>query len=152
MIPNLTFPALDALLRTVFAPTGAERGLLLLVDLPAGAQPDHAIWQDRRRIAGEWYRMLRDHCEQLPWSEVALAVYPNVGSNNAELPAAMTLAVTGDDGDPIFARGTLTALDEMLARASVVLAPTELSATAPLKLLAKRLGFRGATCRIFGAR
>lgn len=146
MISNLDFPALESLLRKVFAPGPDERGLLLLVDLPDTARPDHAIWRDRRRIAAEWFRMLRDHQDSLPFGAISLAVFPHVGSNNAELPAQVT-RVEGldDDGDLTDAVGPTVALSELLAAFSVVLAPTELSATAPLKLAAKELGFRGAT-------
>lgn len=146
MIPNLDFPVLEALLRKVFAPGPDERGLLLLVDLPDAARPDHPIWRDRRRIAAEWFRMLRDHEDSLPFREITLAVFPNVGSNNAELPAQMTRVERLDDGvDLATASGSTVALTELLSAASVVLAPTELSATAPLKLAAKEQGFRGAT-------
>lgn len=146
MIPNLDFPALDALLRTVFAPRPDERGLLLLVDLPDAARPDHPLWRDRRRIAAEWYQMLRDHRDSLPWGEVTLAVFPHVGSNNAELPERVTRVERLEDGADLgAAAGTAVGLADLLSAASVVLAPTELSATAPLKLAAKQLGFRGAT-------
>jgi hypothetical protein len=146
MIPNLDFPALEALLRTVFAPGPDERGLLLLVDLPDAARPDHPLWQDRRRIAAEWYRMLDERRDSLPWSEITLAVFPHVGSNNAELPEQVRRVESLEDGaDLIAAEGPAVALAALLSAASVVLAPTELSATAPLKLAAKELGFRGAT-------
>jgi leucyl aminopeptidase (aminopeptidase T) len=48
-------------------------------------------------------------------------------------------------GEVVAGNGRATALREALERASIVLAPTELSATAPLKLLAREIGFRGAT-------
>jgi hypothetical protein len=145
MQPNLDFAALSALLRTVFALEDRERELLILVDLPDSARPDHERWRDRRRIAVEWWRTLREHASELPFTDIALAVYPHVGSNNRDLPAhAARLAAPAGD-DVLGASGEMLALESLLRSSSVVLAPTQLSATAPLKLLARRLGFRGAT-------
>ena len=144
VIANLDFPALSALLRTVFALSAEERGLLLLVDLPDAARPDHPRWRDRRRIAGEWHAALAAHRAELPFGDLALALYGNVGNDNRDLPAEV-LRVTEPAEDLLEARGTRVPLDDLLARSSVVLAPTQFSATAPLKVAARRLGFRGAT-------
>jgi hypothetical protein len=145
MVPNLDFWTLRALLRTVFALRAEERGLLLLVDLPDAARPDHPRWQDRRRIAAGWYAALRGHRAELPFADLALAVYPNVGSDNRDLPAEVVEVAEVGGEDLLAARGRPVPLEDLLGRASVVLAPTQFSATAPLKVAARRLGFRGAT-------
>lgn len=152
MIENLDFSTLRRLLETVFAPqAGEERSLLLLVDLPTTSRPDHPRWRDRRQMAGEWFQCIQAHREELPFDDVVLAVYPNVGSNNRDLPEVVarvspTAAFPRQEALDLFeVRGEPVPLARLLEQASVVLAPTELSATAPLKLLAKTHDFRGAT-------
>jgi len=143
MIPNLDFDQLLTLLRSVFAP-GREESLTILVDLPGASLADHPLWCDRRAIAIEWYRLLQTNREQTPFRAIHLACYENVGSNNNDLPAELRLVHTpGVDLSP--ADGEQISLRELLSKTSVVLAPTELSATAPLKILAREFRFRGAT-------
>jgi hypothetical protein len=141
---NLTFEQLSALLRSVFALQATERWLTIMVDLPDERVPDRIAWRERRRIASEWFELLRGRADELPFAAVVLCVYPNVGSNNNDLPAAATLM----DGLPepgLQHDGELLPFGTILERSSVVLALTELSATAPLKLHAKQYGFRGAS-------
>ena len=145
MIRNLDFAALRALLHAVFALADRERTLLVLVDLPDGARPDHERWRDRRRIAVEWWRALVAGQGELPFTAIELAAYPQVGSNNRDLPSRVARLAAPYGDDVVGASGELVALERLLGETSVVLAITELSATAPLKLLAKQLGFRGAT-------
>ncbi|HSJ14814.1 MAG TPA: hypothetical protein VK939_10385 [Longimicrobiales bacterium] len=141
---NLTFDQLAALLDSVFALKESEKWLTILVDLPDARVPDEPAWQDRRSIAGEWFRLLQQNRVRLPFSSVAYCVYPNVGSNNNDLPDAAVVAQSHDAYSALPGGETLP-FDVILAASSVVLAPTQLSATAPLKLLAKIHGFRGAT-------
>jgi hypothetical protein len=143
MIPNLDFDQLLTLLRSVFA-LGMEETLTILVDLPGASLADHPAWCDRRAIAIEWYRLLQTNREQTPFRAIHLACYTNVGSNNNELPAVLRLVHTpGVDLSP--ADGEQISMRKLLSTTSVVLAPTELSATAPLKILAREFRFRGAT-------
>jgi hypothetical protein len=99
---------------------------------------------DRRRIAAEWYALLGQHVAELPFAAVNCCAYENVGTNNADLPQAITLidSCTRTSGGTM---PKIEPLEGILRRSSVVLAVTELSATAPLKLLARRFSFRGAT-------
>lgn len=123
---------------------GRERALTLLVDLPDERVPDTAAWQDRRAIAGEWFETLERHSDRLPFSAITFCVYPNVGSNNNDLPEQAVVA----HGLPEYSRlpdGDVKPLGSILEASSVVIAMTELSATAPLKVLARELGFRGAS-------
>jgi hypothetical protein len=144
MIRNVPSGQFVNVLDAVFGFRKDERTLTFLVDLPDNRVRDSAAWMDRRRIVIEWYLMLQDEWERLPFSALTFCVYPNVGTNNGDLPENVLLVeeVTPDgavrDTDEL-------PLAEVLEASSVVLAPTELSATAPLKVLAKRLGFRGAT-------
>ncbi len=144
VIRNLDFPKLHDLLKSVFALRDREQALTFLVDLPDGKLHDNAQWADRRRIAAEWYTILSENSKRLPFSTIMLCTYPNVGTNNNELPQSITLAAdTAGEGG--WFPGETVLLESMLRASSVVLAPTELSATAPLKNLAKQFDFRGAT-------
>jgi hypothetical protein len=144
MIPNLTYTQLSAVLQTVFAPQSGERDLIFLVDLPDEQMPDTGNWVDRRRIAVEWFSMLRSHITEWPFRALDFAVYRNVGSDNADLPETVEIAASASASDEPLPLGDIT-LMQLLERASVVVALTQLSATAPLKLLSRTYPFRGAT-------
>jgi hypothetical protein len=139
---NLTFDQLSALLDSVFAPRPTEQWLTIMVDLPGGRLPDNEAWQDRRRIAREWFDTLHAHRTNLPFAAVAYCEYPNAGSHNNELPDSGSVS---HDPAAIDSGGTVLPMSTILESSSVVIAPTEMSATAPLKLLARTYGFRGAT-------
>jgi len=147
MSETLTGPELRLLISRVFQPTEADRGLLLLVDLPDGRRPDHADWRTRRALAADWAEKLADERAALGLQRVSLAWFRNAGSNNADLPPA---AVVGeprwlpDDAAALDGRPH-TLLADLFAAHSLVMAPTELSATAPLKVAARAGGFRAAT-------
>lgn len=143
-MPNLTAEQLTDLLESVFSLHSSERWLTIMVDLPDQRIPDTPSWLDRRSIAGEWFRMLHENIENLPFTSVVFCIYPNVGSNNNDLPETAVIA----DGLPQYSllpNGRSMPIKEILGASSVVLALTEMSATAPLKLMAKEYGFRGAT-------
>ncbi|MCC6650339.1 MAG: hypothetical protein IT348_04230 [Candidatus Eisenbacteria bacterium] len=144
--PRLEPKELIALIQRVFAPTSADRRLAILVDLPDERLPDHPDWAARRAMAAEWAVTLAAHRETLGM-DVSLYAYRHVGTNNGDLPASL-VRVTPDSlpahaGALDTARGEPT--EEVVAAHSVILAPTELSATAPLKLLARTHRFRAAT-------
>ena len=137
---------LIALVRHVFAPTPEDRGLALLVDLPDSRLPDNPEWAARRLMVADWATMLAGRRDALGL-DVSLYAYRNVVTNNAELPASMTRVepakLPADAGglDP----GAAEPTEQVLSSHSLLIAPTQLSATAPLKLLAKVHGFRAAT-------
>jgi hypothetical protein len=141
---QLTFDQLSALLDSVFSLQENEQRLAILVDLPDARVGDHEAWVDRRRIAAEWFDLLQAGAHRLPFSSIAFCVYPNVGSNNNDLPDTLTVAETADEYARLPA-GMAVPLAELLGSSTIVLALSEMSATAPLKNLAKRHGFRGAT-------
>ncbi|HOX24736.1 MAG TPA: hypothetical protein PLL30_03105 [Candidatus Krumholzibacteria bacterium] len=147
MPENLTGADLRLLIQRVFRPGPADRGLLIMVDLPDPHRPDNEGWRTRRRLAADWAAKLAAERTALGLERVTLAWYPNVGGNNADLPGA---AVPGDphwvpDLAEDLAGRPAEPFRDLLARHSLVLAPTELSATAPLKLAARDGGFRAAT-------
>jgi hypothetical protein len=143
VIQNLDVARLVALLHTVFGLAPREKDCIIFIDLPSERLPDNPAWMDRRRIATQWYSMLREHVDKLPFSAVRYCAYDNVGTNNGDLPFSVMLLDTASRSgkEPEGVRP----LSGILASAGVVLALTELSATAPLKQLARVHGFRGAT-------
>ena len=133
MNERLTVEELEALIRRVFAPGPDDRHLALLIDQPDEKRPDRPAWTDRRRLALEWRDGLRE--TGLDLESVELFAYPNVHANNADLPST---AVSTDGGDAMD-------FDKIFSRYSILIALTELSASAPLKIAAPRFGFRAAS-------
>lgn len=137
---------LTDLVRRVFRPSADDTALALLVDLPDDALPDNPDWAARRVIAAGWARALKAAA-----SDHGLAVdlfwYRNVRTNNADLPARMWPgdAVTVPESCSQVDGGEEVDLERVLASHQLAMAPTELSATAPLKVLAREHGFRAAT-------
>lgn len=140
---NLESLELVDLIDSVFSPSPDERLVLIMVDLPDSVMPDNPGWADRRVIATEWAAMLAESDR----FDVLLAAYRNPRMNNAELPSGAWLVKP--DGMPLSADeldgAEQVSFDELFARRPMILAPTEFSATAPLKLAARTHGFRGAT-------
>jgi hypothetical protein len=148
MTEKLSAEELKALVLQVFEPTNEDRGIAILVDLPDARKPDHDAWRDRREMAREWAEVLAEARHEIGVPEILLCLYPNVGANNAELPSRVALILPGDplpehesDIDP----NLLVPLDQLFARCTIAIAPTELSATAPLKIAARTTGIRGVT-------
>lgn len=141
---NLDFNELYSLLKSVFDLRDDERALTFLIDLPDGKLRDNPEWEDRRRLALEWYNTLSNNKKHLPFTTIMLCTYGNVHTNNNDLPVEVTVAALASDSNS-WVPGTLTPLESVLKATSIVLAPTQLSATAPLKNIARQFGFRGAT-------
>ncbi len=144
---------LVALVRRVFVPRPDDTGIGILVDLPDAVAPDHPAWRARRLMAADWAaRLAEQHAEiGLP---TRLLLYRNAHTNNGELPA---------DGVWIHDAGALpesaegladvptVPWSEVFARHSILLAPTQFSATAPLKVAARTFTIRAATMPGFRA-
>jgi hypothetical protein len=148
---TLTADELTALVQRVFQPREVDRALALIVDLPDDKVPDHPAWTERREMATDWARGLYS-ARAAHRLDVALYWYRNVHSNNADLPPSAWRHL---EGSPPASAGEMNEtssapLEEILAAHEIVMAPTEFSATAPLKVLAPRLGFRAATMPGFG--
>jgi hypothetical protein len=152
MAPSaLTADELIALVRRVFQPRDTDRALAIVADLPDGVVADHPAWRERREIAAGWAENLeaaaRDH-----GLDVALYWYRNARSNNADLPETAWRHLGGpppESADELN-QASAAPLEEILAAHEMVIAPTEFSATAPLKMLARQLGFRAVTMPGFG--
>jgi len=143
-IPNLGAEQLMALLEAVFGRQPRERALTIFVDLPGPRLADQPAWKDRRRIALEWFTHLQRRIADLPFSAVNFCAYENVGSNNNDLPGTVILVERTSREQPSVESQSVL-LEGILADSTIVLAMTELSATAPLKVLARKHLFRGAT-------
>lgn len=142
--PLLTGTELAALVDRVFSRQPHERALAILIDLPDAGWPDHPAWQARREMAADW----RDALETGFGLDVRLFQYRNVGANNADLPATAWLCPPGErpaaSADELMGRPDV-AFATIFESHPLILAPTELSTTAPLKLQAPKYGFRAAT-------
>jgi hypothetical protein len=148
MKANLTSSEMKDLIAKVFAPTAEDKTLLILVDVPNQRVADFEGWRDRRVLAREWQEILTAIKNDLGLKNVHLLYYENSGSNNADLPHDGFKW----EGDPRRASAELlnsqaaaAPLLESLAHADIILAPTQFSATAPLKVLARQQRFRAAT-------
>ena len=146
MTETLTGQELAALVRRVFRPGPGDRILAIIVDLPDGKVPDTVAWARRRALALDWYRALLPEAPGLGL-EVRLYLYRNAHGNNADLPAT---AWRYDDG-PLpgaaedWADRAAEAFAELWEGGTILLAPTQFSATAPLKIAAREHPFRAAT-------
>ena len=146
MSETLSAQDLRLLIERVFQPTAQDQGLAIIVDLPDDRLADNPDWANRREMAAQWYRELLTEQEALGLKRITLAWYRNAGGNNADLPETCVpgdgLTVWGNADD---LTGDSMTFAELFAGHSMVLAPTELSATAPLKVATREGGFRAAT-------
>jgi hypothetical protein len=146
MREEMSGEALAALIERVFLPRASDHALAVLVDLPDHARADSAEWRERREMAAQWVRRLVPLRQRLGL-DVHLYLYRNVRTNNADLPygawlhASGPLPGTADKLDPL-AEEPFAAIFQAH---SLLVAITELSATAPLKLMARTFAFRAAT-------
>ncbi len=148
MSENLSAGELKQLVRDVFEPRDDDRGLAILVDLPDDRLPDHDVWRARRNMAYEWAQILDSARKDLGLKDVGLGVYPNVGANNADLPEKIAI-LPASGAMPSQAQelkaSDLVPLAELHQRFTMAIALTELSATAPLKLMGRETGLRAVT-------
>lgn len=122
--------------------------MLILVDVPNTTVPDTAVWRDRRKIASEWLAFLQAEKKHFPFESIRLLYFENTGSNNADFPGA-AYDWSGDAEQAVFdtvrAAGEELDFQTELAHAHIMLALTHFSATAPLKMLARKTGVRAAS-------
>ncbi|MBI4879443.1 MAG: hypothetical protein HY812_07245 [Planctomycetes bacterium] len=148
MSESLSGEELAALVERVFRPGPADRALAILVDLPDALVEDRAAWAARRDMAVEWARRLAEQRARTG-IEVALCLYQNARRNNADLPERAWLLPTSPGPIPAAAEecdpGRSLPFSEVFRAHSLLIAPTEFSATAPLKMAAPKFGFRAAT-------
>ena len=138
---------LTDLVRSVFPGYPEDRALGILVDVPRSPDRDNPDWKARRAMAEEWRDLLRKGAAAIPLDEVRLFAYPDVGSNNADLPAD-AFVVEGAlpaDASGLAVGGERRPFETIFRETPLFLAPTEYSTTAPLKNAAGRHLFRAAT-------
>jgi hypothetical protein len=144
---KLSSPELIRLVRSVFPHLAGDRELGIMFDFPRESNRDNSHWKTRRKIGLKWFRTLRKNLEKLELNQVRLIAYPDVGSNNADLPE-MAFEIRGRipvNADGLAKRGIEIPFKKIFESCSLLIAPTEYSATAPLKNAAKTFGFRAAT-------
>lgn len=154
MTENLSQTELQKLIRSVFSLRSEDKNLAILVDVPDQTVPDNADWRRRRELAADWHQKLARGRGELGLDRVDLIFYPNVHSNNADLPATAFVYdgnVATVDASTLSLCGRALDFEVQLRQYQILLAPTEFSTTAPLKLLAKNYGFRAATMPGFSA-
>ena len=151
MVEQLTGPELVALVRRVFQPQPDETTLAILVDLPDAKVSDDADWAARRAIAVEWVQDLSAQRAELGLN-THLVVYPNVHTNNGDLPERAWLHGSGPlPSAESLAPAASISFADLYATHPILIAITKFSATAPLKLAAKKHPIRAATMPGFRA-
>ena len=141
------------LLISVFPRLPEDRELLIIVDVPRTTKNDNPNWKSRRELAQEWTSILHPNKKQLKLESVKLIAYPDVGSNNAELPenAYVIHDSLPESASGLDSFGEKISFKKLFSQIQLILAPTEYSTTAPLKVAAKKHGFRAATMPGFSA-
>jgi hypothetical protein len=146
MSEKISGEELAALVRRVFQPKDNDKLLGVMVDLPDREIPDNPEWKDRREMAFEWVKALQPQGDELGL-DTHLILYRNARMNNADLPERAWI-YSGDSlpaaADELDEKETEAFVD-IFRNHTILLAPTEFSATAPLKLAAEALQFRAAT-------
>lgn len=114
----------------VFHPEAGE-SLAILVDVPHKDVVDNYLWLERRIMASEWQATLSELGREVGFDVAPLTLFPAVGAHNGDLPLG--------EGDP-------SPLSEVLDHATIAVAMTEFSPTAPLVAWARAHDdFRAAT-------
>lgn len=142
------------LVKSVFPGTPLGGDLILIMDVPDRRVPDNEDWKARRQMVLEWADLLKQNIGELAVEEVELFAYQNVGSNNADLPNEAFIWDRKEapaDVDDMWRYGREVSFEKVFGAARMMLAPTEFSTTAPLKVAASQYGFRAATMPGFTA-
>ncbi|MBR9976669.1 MAG: hypothetical protein KFH87_01155 [Bacteroidetes bacterium] len=139
---------LRKLFLTVFKPRETDRVLTIIVDVPDEHVPDHTAWRERRTMAYDWWMRAIAFKHDMGLERLEIYYYPNVGSNNNDLPD--TLYHWGGnpadlDAATLRSEGMAVPLADVMTFTDLIIAPTQFSATAPCKMLAKQYDFRGTT-------
>lgn len=143
---QLSSTELVDLVRRVFSPQPEDERLAFVVDLPDDLVPDNPGWEQRRELALQWWLALEPRKEELGLKSISLYFYRNARTNNGNLPAMATRY----DGGPLprsaqEIESRQVPFDSVFESHRLFIAPTELSATAPLKIAAAQFGLRAAT-------
>lgn len=109
----------------VFDPQQGETALVL-IDLPHEHIRDTPAWEQRRAMAERWHAALREMGEQRGFNVPPLITYLASGAHNGPLP---------QEG---MQSGRAVRLDDLAEQATLALALTEFSASAPLIVWTRR--------------
>ena len=145
---SLSTTDIKNLIQSVFSIRQEDKNLAIIVDVPDNTIPDNEDWKKRRELAADWHQKLTMVKSELGLEQADLIYYPNAHSNNADLPKTAYFYQGNPieiDASTLFSKGETFDFEPKLAQYQIMLAPTEFSATAPLKLLSKKHGFRAAT-------
>jgi hypothetical protein len=145
MYEDLSCDELVCLVRRVFSPGPEDRRLGIMLDLPDARNPDTEAWRIRRTLGAGWARQLSTVAAEMGLQGCDLVLYPNVGAQNGELPTLARIADGATAPSPEVGVGVDLSFAEVFGRCSMLLAPTQFSATAPLKVAARTHPFRAAT-------
>ena len=148
MNENLSESQFTSLIKKVFQPKSNDRVLTILLDIPNREVGDNPNWRDRRLIAFEWKTTLTKIQNDLGLEKIELVCYENVDNNNADLPETVyrfQSDPTELDSEKLVKGDGAFDLHQTASEWHIVLAPTQFSATAPLKNLARQRGFRAAS-------
>lgn len=142
------------LIRSVFPSFPGDKKLAILVDVPVDMDMDNGDWKLRRKMAEDWFNAVKFHAAAAGLEEINLLAYADVGSNNADLPADAYIIreKLPISADLLKDEGEKMAFDRIFKEFQLFLAPTEYSTTAPLKVAARKFGFRAATMPGFSAK
>jgi hypothetical protein len=110
---------LQKLFTDLFDPHPGETALVL-IDTPHGQLHDTPAWQQRRAMAERWHSALGELGVRRGFQVLPLASFPATGAHNGQLP---------EEGEQ---DGAVVRLEELAAPATLVLALTQFSASAPL--------------------
>jgi hypothetical protein len=134
------------LVKSVFPHYNLDKKLGILVDIPNNKNDDNENWKIRRDICTKWNNILKDEVKNLNLEEISLIAYHAVGANNADLPDSGYIIKESlpETSDLLDVNGKIS-FEDIFKTFQLFLAPTENSATAPLKNAAKKYGFRAAT-------
>jgi hypothetical protein len=110
---------LHKLFTDLFDPQPGETALVL-IDTPHGTFHDTPAWEQRREMAGRWRAALESLAERRGFAVPPLVSYPATGAHNGNLP---------EQG---IREGMPVVLEELAEGATLVLAFTQFSASAPL--------------------
>lgn len=140
------------LIRRVFDPTPKTRRLALLVDLPDSRLSDNERWQRRRQMVWRWRDLLTDALSKEEIA-VSLVAYRNARTNNGPLPDTAWV-LDSSQTEPVNRAEALhdhpaVPFSDIFRGHQLAIAPTQLSATAPLKLATREFGFQAATMPAF---
>jgi len=154
MSDTLSAEELVNMVNRVFTPTTNDKRLAIIVDMPDAQVPDTPNWKARREMAAQWVSLLAPRAAKMGLEEVRLFLYQNPHANNANLPAAGFYFEPTAGALPATAEelpGAAIPFDTIFESFQILMAPTQFSATAPLKMAAKEYNFRAATMPGFAA-